>query len=129
MNLLRLFQSLIEMCCVNIWSVLIKDNESNEKAMNKNWRNYKTNPTLKTKMGYNLKLQIDNIQWKQMANRAGSYFPKGGHSATQTELKVYWTNDRWNITETLTPKTGKTELHQNHRLGTVSNELLGGGGA
>ena len=23
-----------------------------------------------------------------MANRAGSYLPKGGHSATQTELKV-----------------------------------------
>ena len=23
-----------------------------------------------------------------MANRVGSYYPKGGHSATQTELKV-----------------------------------------
>ena len=34
------------------------------------------------------KSQTDKIQWKQMANRVGSYFPKGGHSATQTELKV-----------------------------------------
>ena len=25
---------------------------------------------------------------EQIANRVGSYFPKGGHSATQTELKV-----------------------------------------
>ena len=25
---------------------------------------------------------------EHMANRAGSYFPKGGHSATQTQLKV-----------------------------------------
>ena len=30
------------------------------------------------------------------------------------------------MTETLTPKTGNREPHQNHRLGTVSNELLGG---
>ena len=31
-------------------------------------------------------------QWEQMANQVGSYFPKvkGGHSATQTELKVLW---------------------------------------
>ena len=34
------------------------------------------------------KSQIDEIQWEQMANRVGSYFPKGVHSATQTELKV-----------------------------------------
>ena len=31
------------------------------------------------------------------------------------------------VTETLTPKTRNREPHQNHRLGTVSNELLGGG--
>ena len=39
-------------------------------------------------MGNNQKSQMDKIQWEQMANRVGSYFPKGGHSATQTELKV-----------------------------------------
>ena len=48
-----------------------------------------------------------------MANRVGSYFPKGGHSATQTELKVWWTNIRWNITKTLTQKAGNREPHQN----------------
>ena len=28
-----------------------KDRKSNEKAMNRNWSNQKTNPALKTKMG------------------------------------------------------------------------------
>ena len=32
------------------------------------------------------------------------------------------------MTETLTPKTGNREPQQNYRLGTVSNELLRGGG-
>ena len=45
-----------------------------------------------------------------MAYQAGSYFPKDGYSATQTELKVLWTNIRWNITETLAPKQA-TENH------------------
>ena len=35
---------------------------------------------------------------------------------------------RRNVTETLTPKIGNKELLQNYLLGTVSNELLGGGG-
>ena len=45
---------------------------------------------------------------KKMANRVGNYFPKGGHSANQTELKV-WANIRLNITETLKlkPKQAK----------------------
>ena len=63
-----------------------------------------------------------------MVNRVSSYFPKGGHSATQTELKIIWTHVRWNVTNTLTPKTGNREAQQNYRLGTVSYELLGGGG-
>ena len=33
-------------------------------------------------------LQIDKMQLIQMANRAGAYFPKGGNSVNQTELKV-----------------------------------------
>ena len=65
-----------------------KRNKSNEKALDKNWSNPKANSALKTKMGNNKKSQIDKIQWEQMANRVGSYCPKGGHSATQTELKV-----------------------------------------
>ena len=48
----------------------------------------KTKSTLKTKMGNKSKSQIDKGQWEHMVNRAGSYFPKGGHSATQTELIV-----------------------------------------
>ena len=55
--------------------------------MNRNWGNQKANPALKTKMGNNLN-KIDKLQWEQMTNRVGSYFPKGGHSATQTDLKV-----------------------------------------
>ena len=46
------------------------------------------NPTLKTKMGNTQNHKQTKIQRKQMANRVGSYFPKGGHPATQTELKV-----------------------------------------
>ena len=61
-----------------------------------------------------------------MVKRVGSYFPKGGHSATQTELKIIWTHVKWNVTEILTPKTGNREPQQNYRLGTVSNELLVG---
>ena len=78
--------------------------------------------------GKQLKLQKDNIQWEQMANRVGSYVQEGGYLATQTKLKVEWTNIRWNITETLTPKTGNREPHRNHRHPIVSNELLLGGG-
>ena len=54
--------------------------------MNMNWSNQKANPTLKTKMGQP-KSQIDKIQWEQMANRVGIYFPTGDHSATQTVTK------------------------------------------
>ena len=60
--------------------------KSNRIAMNRNWSNQKPNPALKTKMGN--KLQIDKRQREHMANRAGSYFPKGSHSAIQTELEV-----------------------------------------
>ena len=56
--------------------------------MNRNWSNQKANPALKTKAGIKYILQIDKIQGEQIADRAGSFFPKSGHSATQTELKV-----------------------------------------
>ena len=56
--------------------------------MDRNWSNQKANPALKTKMGNNKISQIDKIRREQMANRVGSYFPKDGHSATQTELKL-----------------------------------------
>ena len=61
---------------------------SNRKAKNRNWSKQKANAALKNKTGNKLILQIDKIQVEQIVNRAGSYFPKGGHSATQTELKV-----------------------------------------
>ena len=64
-----------------------------------------------------------------MVNRVSSFFPKGGHSATETELKIIRTHVRRNATKTLTPKTGNREPpQQNYHLGTVSNEYLGGGG-
>ena len=49
--------------------------------MNRNWSNQKANPALKTKTGNKYILQIDKIQCEQIANRAGSYFLKGGDSA------------------------------------------------
>ena len=45
-------------------------------------------PLLKPKRENKQILEIDKIQWEQIANRADSYFPKRGHSATQTKLKV-----------------------------------------
>ena len=48
--------------------------------MNRNWSNQKAIPLLKPKWE---KTKITNRQ-----NTVGSYFPKGGHSAIQTELKV-----------------------------------------
>ena len=54
--------------------------------MYRNWSNQKSNPALKTKARNK---NITNRQYTMRnANRAGSYFPKGGHSLTQTELKV-----------------------------------------
>ena len=37
----------------------------------------------------------------------GTFFPESGHSATQTELKVKWTDMMLNITEILTTKRAK----------------------
>ena len=48
----------------------------------------KPNPALKTKTGNKLKIQIVKVQREHMVNRVSSYFPKGGHSVTQTELKI-----------------------------------------
>ena len=58
------------------------EKKSNEKAMNRNWCNQKANPAFKTKTGNN-----QNHRQTKMANRVGSYFIKGDHSAIQTELK------------------------------------------
>ena len=59
---------------------------------------------------------------EQMVNRVGSYFPKGGHSATETKLR-YYINKRHRNSDTT---TGNREPQQNYCLNTVSNELLGG---
>ena len=56
--------------------------------MNRNWSNQKANPALKTKTGNKQTLQTDKTQREQTPNRAGSHLPKGGHPATQTELKA-----------------------------------------
>ena len=53
---------------------MVDSHKSNRKAMNRNWSNQKANPTLKTKTGIKEILQIDKIQWEQIANRAGSHF-------------------------------------------------------
>ena len=53
-------------------------NKSKGKAMNRNWSNQKAKPALKTRTGNTCILQIDKIQLEHIANRTGSYFPKGG---------------------------------------------------
>ena len=55
-----------------------------------NWNRSKqmSNAAIKTKMVNKLKIQMDKRQLEQIANRVGSYFPKGGQSAPKTELKV-----------------------------------------
>ena len=85
------------------------------------------NEAIRTKIQQREITNITNsqIQIEHMVIRVSSYFPKGVHSATETELKIVLTHVS---TETLTPKTGNSEPQQNYRLGTVSNELLGGGG-
>ena len=45
----------------------------------------KSSPQTKTGNKQNSKSQI---QRNHMVNRVSSFFPKGGHSATQTELKI-----------------------------------------
>ena len=41
-------------------------NESNRKAMNRNWSNQKANPAPKTKAGNKLILQIDKMQYNKL---------------------------------------------------------------
>ena len=60
-------------------------------------------------------LQIVKIQREHMVNRVSSYFPKGGHSATKTELKIIWKHIRRNAIETLTPK----QATENHNKNTA----------
>ena len=70
--------------------ILVRLGTSATKVMGKQWtgtvQREKSHP--QNQNGKQPKSQIDKIQWGQMANRVGSYFLKGGHSATQTELKV-----------------------------------------
>ena len=59
--------------------------------MNRNRITQKANPA-----GKLLKLQTDKIQCEHTANRVewAAILPKGSHSATQTELKLLYTNIR-----------------------------------
>ena len=52
---------------------------------------YRSNLDLSYSRG--TKIQIDKLQWKQMANQMGSYLPKSGHSTTQTEYLFEVEND------------------------------------
>ena len=66
----------------------VEDPFAGKLSNKKQWIGTGANPALKTKTGNKEIFQIDKIQWEQIANRADSYFRKGGHSATKTELKV-----------------------------------------
>ena len=53
-----------------------------------------------------------------MANQVRNYFPKGGHAATQTELKVDLMNKhKVKHHRNSAPTTSNREPHQNHLLG------------
>ena len=64
--------------------------------------------------------QIDIVQREQTVNRMSSSFPKGGHSATLTQLKSSRHTESESSTETDT-KTSKqhSEQHQKYRIGMV----------
>ena len=63
-----------------------------------------------------------------MINRMSSYFPKGGHSATETELKIISATHKVKRHRNSDTKTGQQRTQQNYRLDMVDNELRGGGG-
>ena len=62
-----------------------------------------------------------------MVNRVSSYFLKGGHPAIETEPKNNMNTHKAKRHRNSDTKTGNREPQQ-YRIGTVSNELLGGGG-
>ena len=67
--------------------------KSKKYVKNRNRSSQNPNPALKTKTGNNL-ITLVEIQREHMVNRVSSYFPKGGHSATETELKIILTHIR-----------------------------------
>ena len=70
-------------------SLSLVHSKSNKYAMTRNWCNQiprQISPS-KPKREIN-ELQIVKIQRAHMVNRVSNSFPKGGHSATQTEQKI-----------------------------------------
>ena len=63
-----------------------------------------------------------------MTNRVGSHFLKGGHLAFQMELKCILYKHKVKHQRNSDTKTCNREPYQNHRVGTVSMELMRGGG-
>ena len=59
-------------------------------------------------------------------NRVSSTFPKGGHSATLTEIKNNVKKHKVKCHRYSDTKTSNRESQENYRFGTVSNELLEG---
>ena len=57
---------------------------------------------------------------------SGQLFPKWWLLSSPNRTKSIMNQHKANITETLTPKHRQQIPHYNHRIGTVSNELLGG---
>ena len=55
-------------------------------------------------------------------------FPKRWPRSNPNRTKNNMNTRKVKLTETLTSKTGNKEPQQNYRIGTVRNELLGGGG-
>ena len=50
---------------------------------------------MRNQNGKYLELQSDIIQVRHMVKRDNSFFPKGGHSATITELNIICIYIRW----------------------------------
>ena len=79
------------------------------------------------------KRDITNITNKQNTKRTygqpnEQLFPKGGHSATETELKNNMHTHKVKRHRNSDTQKVNREPQQNYRIGTVRNELLGGGG-
>ena len=94
--------------------------------MDRNWSNHKPNAALKTKIG---KLKMTNRQKTMRTNDrpSGQLFRKRWQHSNPNRTKSIMNKHEAKHHSNSVTKTGNREPHQNHRLGTVSYELLGGG--
>ena len=93
--------------------------------MTRKWSNQNPNSALKTKR------EITKITNSQNTKRtygqpSEQLFPQRWPLSNSNQTKMIWTNTRWNVTETLTPKIGNREPQQNNTLERSVSNYWGG---